>query len=251
MAFNRQAHTPGSSTLPPVLPMEQHYRATLASFPQLTREQERVLVQRARAGENVRDDLILSLQRRVYALAGRYHARAQQRKESTIERADLAQAATVAMFRAFNRALAFDDPITYLLRVASGAMSTYLSGRSDLIKSYEDQKRATVLSLDRPFYNDGASLAEIMPVETILPPQRGVAPALYQAIESLPEKQRFIITRYFGLSGQPASLRAIGNLYFQQLRPCSVHYHKKRALQTLRQRLTPLLPLLMGGGASC
>ena len=251
MTFNRQAQRAMADV--PVLPIEHHYRITLASLPQLSQEQTQDLIQRARLGENVRDEIILSLQRRIYALSAKYQTR-YQHQDGMIERMDLIQAANEAMLRYWPAFLSWDNPIRYLLRVAGSAMYRCISGRSDLIKSYSDQQRVTVLSLDCPPCENGTTLIEIVPFEAPHPSSLSRAvPSLYQAIETLPEMQRTVIKRHFGLDTQPESLSAIGRSLAPQLQHPIKHsyYHKKRALAALRQRLTPLLPLLMGGDASC
>ncbi len=242
MSMKPQAH---AEEPPPLLPLEQQYRNTLPSFPQLSRAQERALVTRARAGENVRDDIILSLQPRVYALAAKYW----RRDAGPVERMDLVQAANVAMFHSFGRALWGANPITYLLRVARGAMSNCLSGRGDLIKTYRQEDRIALLSLDHPIGEDGTSLADVLAHEVRPAPCLETAVhALCQAIEALPEKQRLVIQRHYGLTTQPESLNRIGRSLAPHIqRPANAHYHNRRALAALRRQLTPLLPLLLGG----
>ena len=85
------------------------------AFPRLTREQEGALIERARAGEDVRDQVILSLQQRVHALAAKY-----ARPEEQEEFCDLVNSANVALLKSYTRALSSPNPYAYLLRTAFG-----------------------------------------------------------------------------------------------------------------------------------
>ncbi len=232
--MQRQAHDLEAL---PVLTLEQHYRTLLASFPTLTKEQEQALVQRAQAGENVRDEVVLSLQRRVYALATKY-----LRPGSTVERMDLVQAATEAMLQSFPLALVKENPCSYLLRVARLTMINSLNGRTDrLIKTYHHEDTVPVLSLDQLICKDGATLADLLPVEVRLEPtqKRKDAFTILQAIETLPEMQRLVIQRHYGLTSSPESLNTISrSLAPHSPRPANAHYYNKRALATLRKHLS-------------
>src|SRR5436190_1049599 len=131
---------------PPLLTAEQQYRLDLTTFPVLTKEQERILVERGRAGENVRDVMILALQLRIYRMAGKY-----TQKAPSVERLDLVQSATEKMLSCYEASLVKREPIAYLLQIARYTMSDAIRGRKDSIKTYRREHRVTLLSLDAEY----------------------------------------------------------------------------------------------------
>jgi len=239
----RQAHLEA----PPMLPVDQQYRLAFASFPRLNEQQEQVLIERAYVGEDVRDDVVLSLQERVYTLAAKYLGR-----DKAIERMDLVDEASVAMLESFDRALTKENPFSYLLQVARNAMVDCVNGRSDLIKTREGH--IPVLSLDQP-NEEGDSLADTLAFEVHLEahhPLESAFVSLCEAIEGLPEKQRMVIQRHYGFDSEAESLNLISRslaLRAKSGRPGTAHYHCKLAHATLRKQLTPLLPQYAVGGA--
>jgi RNA polymerase sigma factor (sigma-70 family) len=235
-------------SLPPpsVLTAEQQYQSALASLPRLTQVQVQQLAERGRAGENIRDELVLALQWPVYHMARKY-----ARQERNAEWLDLAQSATEAMLRQYPLALCKSNPAGYLLRVARGAMLDYFRGRKDSIKTYQKRDRVPLLSLDRVYADQGeeagASRTPLLAVEAYLeaPPVReALHDLLWQAIAHLPKKQRLVFLRHYGIGTPPESLNAIGRSLSPTSRlpdPKNAHYHHKQALRTLREILAPYL----------
>ena len=203
-----------------------------ASLPQLTPEQERALITRALADEDVRDQIILSLQRRVYALAEKY-----ARPEEQEEFSDLVNSANVALLKYYQRALHSLNPYAYLLRVARSSMIDYYRGYGE----HTQRERIPMLSLDRTRCKDGLSLANLLSSEQIVTSPSVSSDATYRllrlAIASLPEKQRLVIERHYGFEQVPQSLNMLKG-------DCASRYHHKKALSTLKEQLTPLLPQL-------
>jgi len=244
LSIQKQAH---SETLP-VLPIELHYRSKLSSLPQLTTDQEHALLQRAYAGEDVRNEVVLSLQRHVYALAGKH-----MRRDKAVERMDLVQSALTAVLYRFERALTKENPFSYLLQVADLTMVDCVNGRGDAIKNHNDD--IAIISLDQPD-EDGISLADTLTFEVHLEeahhPLESTFASLCEAIEGLPEKQRMVIQRHYGFDSEPQSLNMISRSLTRKAksdRPANAHYHSKRAHAALRSRLASLFPQYAVGGA--
>lgn len=228
----RQAHT----TFPPV---------ESGSLPRLTAVQEQALVERARAGEDVRDQIILSLQRRVCALAAKY-ARPNEQEEYC----DLVNSANVALLRRYTRALGHPNPYAYLLCTARSTMINYCKGYGE----HTQRARIGMLSLEKPQNSNGASLADSLStgqtfVSTSV--QEATSALLLQAISSLPERQRQVIERYYGFGYTPEPLNSIKNeTSLDRARSMNAFYHHKKALATLRKTLAPLFPQYAGGDLS-
>lgn len=219
-------------------------------FPRVTREQEGNLIARARAGGDpqVQHEIVLSLQPRLYTLARRY-----ARYSTFLECDDLVSYANIAILEKFQVALLKNNPYAYLYRVAQKTMIVCMSGRYDFVKRRSEQERVPVVSLDIPIEEDGSTLADILPQETGFEPKcarsqqrEQVYLALHNAVDSLPEKQRFVIQRSYGLGEHaPECINEIS----RQLRlrgtsshPSNAHYHSKHALHTLHRVLSPLFP---------
>lgn len=190
--------------------------------PRPTHEEERTLIERARAGEPVRNDILLSLQDQVLALASRFVRLVWAAQGKRLEWLECVQVAMLAILTSFDKALEKDDPYPYLLGVARGAMRASINSYTDLIKTYSPQERITVESLDAPLTDDGGTLADLLPTETRLegkpPPSPLVEqyrPLLLQLVERLPEAQRNVILLHYGLQEGTSllSLSEIAALY--------------------------------------
>jgi len=206
-------------------------------FLRLTPEQELALINQARAGEDVRDQIILSLQRRVQAMAAKY-ARPKEQEDFS----DLVNSANVALLKNYKRALSTPNPYAYLIRTARSTMIDYYRGYGE----HTQRELIAVLSLDRPQDEADTLLIDILPViqqvevSSVLSNASSIL--LRQAIAALPEKQRLVIERHYGFGQAPQSLNAlkVGT---------SSKYHHSKALTTLRTALAPLLPQYVAGGA--
>jgi DNA-directed RNA polymerase specialized sigma24 family protein len=203
-----------------------------------SREQERLFLERARAGEDVRNEVVLAMQRPLAALARRMHWRYSQQQGNVIEVSDLVHSASVEILNCFAVALTKEEPFPYLYRLAKITMLNCLNGRGRIIKTHPKYDEVIVLSLDTPVTRHGTSLADILTQEDI--PHEDIT-SLLSAIEDLPEKQRTVIRRYFGLAGHvPESFRQLSKALTPnsgKSHPNSAGYHYKRALLTLRQTL--------------
>lgn len=221
---------------------QQRYSVEIARFPRLTKEQELMLLARAHAGEQVRDEIVLSLQRRIYCLAWRY-AHYSSCNHRVVEWADLASIANIVILEQFDTALTKHNPFAYLIRIVRITMIRAINGRTDLIQTYHHTKSIPVLSLDAPL-EDGTHLADLLPVEVRLePPHEGEQTyiPLYQAIATLPTLQRMVVQRYHGFDCAAESLTAISRSLVRRQpktpHPANAHYHYKLALVKLRHAL--------------
>lgn len=205
-------------------------------------EQERTYLQRALAGEDIRNEVILYLQPRITALATRMHMRLTQsvQRGNVIERGDLENSANVAMLASYEVALTKENPFGYLFKAAKVAMIHYLNGRTgQTINTRDQNEHITVLSLDFS-RADGQTLADELACELCLPNEAEHQRRLqiWQAIEALPEKQRMVVQRYFGFhEHSPESLNQISLLFSSSPRTGSARRHYHQALNTLRQML--------------
>jgi RNA polymerase sigma factor (sigma-70 family) len=205
------------------------------AFPWLTPKQEQALIERARAGEDVRDQVILSLQRRVQALATKY-----ARPEEQEEFSDLVNSANVALLKGYTQALNSPNPYAYLLRTARTTMIDYFRGYGEDTQ----RERVPILSLDTACGEDGASLTDLLSTGQTLEHTSHLEDATYtflrQAVASLPKNQRVVIERHYGFEQAPQSLNALKQV-------TSSKYHHRKALTTLRQALAPQFPQYAGG----
>ncbi|GLV56317.1 hypothetical protein KDH_31580 [Dictyobacter sp. S3.2.2.5] len=217
--------------------------------------QQQALVARAQAGEPVRDEIILSLQPCIKAMATK-HIYNNLHNSHHIECDDLVQEANVAILEALQNALTKEDPCRYLVKVAKRAMiEYYVNGRSDLIKTWHSyQKPLSILSLDVPVQRETETpFADTLSVEVRLEASKSLEEeyaSLYSAIEALPEKQRLVVRRYYGLNDAPTPLNEISRMLSPKSpRPANAHYHNKCALAALRTLLAPETsePCAIGG----
>ena len=236
--MKQQAQT---EVVPAQLGAEQQYRSLLLTFPRFTQAQEQALIERALAGEPVRNDLIVSLQGQVYHLAHRLASKSLRGKEQATERMDLVQEANRAMLKRFSRALTKENPCSYLLKVARLTMIDCIRTLDASGQQAKEDDTASALL-------DGISLQ----VQRQASRQSKATHALlYQAITTLPEKQRLVIVRCYGLGGAPESLNAISrSLSSTSSRHAkNAYHHHKRALVALKEHLTVVLSPVATGGA--
>ena len=218
-------------------------------------EYERALLARATSGEDVRNELVLYLQRPVSRLASRIHQKFLHRTGhgTKVEVLDLVNSANVKMLDTYPLALTKRNAVSYLLRVAYSAMIDCVNGREHVIKVKCLAKHAPipVLSLDRPLDEEGTSLADLLSDVADLPRLAStstLSASVQQAIETLPEKQRSLVLRYFGFAGTPVSLNQISRDFAPTSRRPNCNYHYKRALEALRQQLSEAFPQYVTGG---
>jgi RNA polymerase sigma factor (sigma-70 family) len=209
---------------------------TCHCFPRLTKEQERALIDRARAGEDVREQVILSLQRRVHALAGKY-----AQPEAQEEFCDLVNSANVALLKSYTRAVNSPNPYAYLLRTARSTMINYFYGYGE----HTQRERVPVLSLDTSSREDGTPLSHLLSTEQTLEQPASLQEATFaflrQAVADLPEKQRLVVERHYGFGQAPESLNTIkGGSSPKNSRSMDARYQHNKALASLRTILAPM-----------
>ncbi len=224
-----------------MLMSKNQHHAQASPYLQEVRERERAFLERAQRGENIRDEVILSLQPTVKRMAYRLYTRLSPQSHilKAVEIDDLEQEAYARMLVLFPKALEQKEPFRWLAGTAYGAMRDLLNGRGDTVKRHPSEKPIPILRLDQPLTDDGATLADVLPdtFHSPLLPEH-VKEAIHQAVTALPEKQRTIILHHFGFLGTPASLRQIGrDAHPNSVRPHSTYQYKK-ALMTIRQALS-------------
>ena len=219
--------------------------AQASPYLQEIRERERAFLERAQRGEDIRNEVILSLQPTIQRMASRLYSRLapQSRILKSIEQADLVQEASARMLAQFPKALTQDEPFRWLAGVAYGAMRDCLNGRGDTIKRlHSREKPVSILHLDWPLTEDGETLADILPDDQHRSASisEHVQSSIEQALAALPGKQRIVVERYFGFHSLPLSLNEISRALScgASHRPSNAFYHYKRALAALRQTLS-------------
>jgi RNA polymerase sigma factor (sigma-70 family) len=240
-------HSPGQIA-PLGLLAKQQFRADIEPyFARLSDEEERLLLERVRAGESgARDQLILSLQRQVYLLASRY---ADQDPDRYL---DLVQEANVALLETLEQALSKSNPCSYLMCAVRSTMIDWITGNNDLIrkKSWRNE-RIPVQSLDVPIDGEGKLFHEILPAPDL---SLSVTPDAYervrQAVRALPEADRSLIERHYGFSGEAESFHTMSQeLTEAHTRALTrsgkrtyLFRHNRRALTQLRALLASAYP---------
>ena len=176
----------------------EQYRSEVLRLPRLTQSQECDLVSRARAGDELaKGALIESCLQYVASIAWRY-ARYLRHDDYL----DLVGVGNLAIVECVEKALAVNNPAAYLRGVAKLAMKLYCFKHAGLITRGPRQDRVQVGSLDAPYGESDACYADVLPAPT--PESEQEQPnyeMLYQAINSLTEKQRYVILRHLGLDG--------------------------------------------------
>lgn len=210
---------------------------------------ERALLERARAGEDVREEVILYVQRCIQGLAFQF-ARSIRYGQS-VDAQDLIHSAILAMLKQFDKALTKEKPFGFLIQTARYTMLNIVSsGREDFMKARLPHEPLSISSLDAPIGDeDGFSLVDFIPCEVQLrasaseTAEENRYQRLYQVIEALPEIQRFVIEHHYGLGCAPQSLNEISKrLSLEKHRPSQAKYHHKQALQALHKQLAADFP---------
>ena len=176
----------------------EQYRSEVLRLPRLTQSQECDLVSRARSGDELaKGALIESCLRYVASIAWRY-ARYLRHDDYL----DLVGVGNLAIVECVEKALAVNNPAAYLRGVAKLAMKLYCFKHAGLITRGPYQDAVQVGSLDTPYGDSNACYADVLPTPT--PESEMEQPnyeVLYQAINVLTEKQRYVILRHLGLDG--------------------------------------------------
>ncbi|MBA2391181.1 MAG: sigma-70 family RNA polymerase sigma factor [Ktedonobacteraceae bacterium] len=243
-----------------LLTNEEQYRKEVRTLDgQLTREQEQAYLERARNGEKeAREKLLESCLPYVMHLAGKYSTitRAMQ-KNNSMEYLDLVQFGNVVLVERFERALTKPNPMGYLRAAISGLLLSYIEENAYGIKVTRTKKNKAngapfeVKSLDAPVSRENKSTrpvtyADILPAPEPMKKQERDYTLLYQAIETLPEHHREIVTCFYGLECAPELLTDIMNRQrlAQGKEPVKAdivsNTPKKNALASLKRFLEPV-----------
>ena len=101
-----------------------------------------------------------------------------------------------------------DNPCAYLFTIAKVTIMSYCMEHTSLITKsrYSQQPNPSTGSLNTPIYPD----SEIMLLDCLTAPEPEEESEaqdytrLYQALDTLPERDREVLTRHYGLQGRPA-----------------------------------------------
>ncbi len=189
-----------------VLTNEQQYRKEVMSAVPLSREEQSILIKRAKQGEKqAKSELVTHMLPRIFSLASRY-ARLSEHTETS----DFCQMASVAMLERFEKALEKPEPCAYLYGIARLAMREYSSYNESLIskQSHPDcnEPDYTVVSLDVSPTNNEDDWSDLLeaPGTTCLEDPEKKYPSLYTALYDLPSgKSRLAIFYRYGVCGHP------------------------------------------------
>lgn len=168
------------------------YRTEVQRLPYLTREQQADYIGAAQAGDtDATHALVLNclswVQRRARAI---YRDREPQHTDVM----DLVGTANMQMLEAVPKALTADDPVSYLMTVASNAMRWQVTYKDPLVTRQRDQP----LSRDHP---TTVSLEDWdAPVAEAAPGRRD-SQVMYQALASLSKQHRIALEAAYGLHG--------------------------------------------------
>jgi RNA polymerase sigma factor (sigma-70 family) len=219
----------------PLLSQEQRYGELLRDHAQysrdipvpsrLTREQEDALTARARAGDKqAREDILLSFYPYCEAVARKY-AQCYQWASARLNSLDLMHEGMLRAIEYFDHALEYERPFAYLWKTIQTTILTYCLQWASPIKTVQNEHRQyepsmRVTSLDAPLSRDSdtvlADLIEDIPVS--LDPERDYT-FLYEALETLPARNREAVTRYYGIGCAPEPYELIGKSWGHEHEP--------------------------------
>jgi RNA polymerase sigma factor (sigma-70 family) len=237
---------PSSASIPSTQERRWRRKTTSPSLYLVVQERVEQLIPRARAGEHVREEILLAFQPLLVALAKRFLISLQQRGQVMVEVDDLLQSANMALLLAFDTALKRDDPYLYLLQAVRYTLNDYTRGHAS---TYSQCETLPTISLDKPLTEDGITLADLLaaPEERAKDTENAHQARrehqyslLHQAIASLPEKQRLVIERHYGFSGQAEPLNMLNEALSRKSHVA--YYHHQKALAQLRRLLTSVFP---------
>ncbi len=190
-----------------VLSSVEQYFSELAGLPVLTRAEEADVVRRARQGDKqAKEALLHGCLRYVASVTSRYSCYLEHE-----EYLDLVSVGNLAIVERLDKALTVENPVAYLYGVAKLAIRSYCYTHSQLITQVRGRPMVWTDSLDAPLCNDKGCLADLLvaPEQTPKGEQSDFA-RLYEAINALTPKQRYVILRFYGLDDDaPESIASI------------------------------------------
>ena len=181
-----------------VLSSVEQYCSEVARLPILTRCEEAELVRRARLGDvQAKEALLHSCLRYVASVTSRYSCYLEHE-----EYLDLVSVGNLAIVECLEKALAVENPVAYLYGVAKLAIRSYCYTHSQLMTQVKGRPFVWVDSLDAPLCNGKGCLADSMVAQEQAPKkEQSDFARLYDAINALTPKQRYVIMRFYGLDG--------------------------------------------------
>lgn len=201
---------PYTDTTNEILTNWQQYKSELREHPRLNDAQEQELVNRARQGdEHAKQEMIQACLWYVTRTAQKYIDALQHD-----DLLDLVQVGNTALVEKIENALTKPKPFAYLMATAQLEIKHYVSYRTSLISRWHlNHEMIWTESLDAPLSsNSHLSLQDVLS-ETEVP--AAPAPAakepegksgeygyLFNAIEKLPPRQKYIVQRHYGLDGE-------------------------------------------------
>jgi len=211
-----------------LLTSEEQYRSVTRRLPRFTREQEAELVVRARTGDPIaREELITSCLNYVGFIANWY-----ARYVYHDEYLDLVGIGNLVIVENLEKALAKDNPCAYLRKMVKTVVINYCITHASLVTRPVYSEPTHTNSLDTPVY---ANTLTQEPVSTQESPDYTF---LYQALEQLPKAYREVLTRHYGLYNSPVeSLYEMSRKMSRSVKGSIAYLTEYRALRLLRQIL--------------
>jgi DNA-directed RNA polymerase specialized sigma24 family protein len=207
---------------------EEQYRSITKRLPRFTREQEAELVLRARTGDPVaREELITSCLNYVGFIANWY-----ARYVYHDEYLDLVGIGNLVIVENLEKALAKDNPCGYLRKMVKAVVLNYCITHASLVTRPTYSKPTYTNSLDTPVY------ANTLTQEPVVVAESPDYSWLYQALERLPKAYREVLTRHYGLYNSPVeSLYEMSRKMSRSVKGSVAYLTEYRALRLLRQIL--------------
>lgn len=227
----------------------QYYR-DIPQHDRLTLEQEDAVTARARAGDQqARDEMVLFFYPFCEALARKY-ARCYGWASARIDPLDLMHEGMLRAVEYLENALECERPFAYLWKSIQTRIMTYCLQWASPIKTVREGNRyeppMKVSSLDAPLAGDAENtLADLIEEVPVVPASEGDYTFLYEALASLPPRNREAVTRYYGLECAPEPYESIGKTWGIEHDPHAyAGNYGRRGVAKLRRTLqySPLTP---------
>jgi DNA-directed RNA polymerase specialized sigma24 family protein len=234
------------------------YRSEVLRLPRLSRAEQAVLVDRARQGhQESAHALVVNCLHWALLMAHRIY---EERQPSHVEILDLASEANVKMVEQLDKALTANDPVAYLMSIASQTIRVYCTYHAPLIQRPEWLSRKQLVELS-PFLPPMNSLDEPLSPDNPVPRKEYLVASplsaeaeeerehrsssrfalLYEAVKRLNCDQRATTIRLYGLFGQPketaSEIASTSHLPYRR-----VTENARLARSHLRRCLTDHLP---------
>ncbi len=213
-----------------ILTSEEQYRILTRNLPRLSREEEADIVQKARTGDIVaREQLITNCLTYIEFIAKRYEPYLHHD-----DYLDLVSIGSLAVVENFSRALVKDNPSGWLRSRGKYAIIHYCFTHANLItRPDHNSEPVYTTSLDQPYYSN--TLADKAPVVVRECPDYTY---LYEAVEQLPPHYQDVLIKHYGLyDSAPESLYALSRRTKENVKGSVAYLTEYRALRRLRKQL--------------